>query len=48
MAWCSVKAQGQLYLHQNPEQSHETLTANKSFKNVAKLKFLGTMVTYQV
>jgi hypothetical protein len=32
-------------LHQNVGQDHSLLTANKSFENVARLRYLGTPVT---
>jgi hypothetical protein len=36
-----------MFHHQNTEQNHDMLIANKSLKNVAKFIHLGTTVTYQ-
>jgi hypothetical protein len=33
--------------HQNPTQIHSLMIANKSFKNLAKFKYLGATVRYQ-
>jgi len=33
--------------HQNAGQSHNLLTANKTFESVAKFKYFGTSTTYQ-
>jgi hypothetical protein len=34
-------------LHQNPGQKHNIKTANISFENMAKFKYLGMTVTNQ-
>jgi hypothetical protein len=36
-----------VYYHQNAGESHNFLFVNKSFGNVARLKYLGTPVTNQ-
>jgi hypothetical protein len=33
--------------HQNVRQRHNLLTANKSFENMGKSKYFGTVATYQ-
>jgi hypothetical protein len=33
--------------HQNADQNHNLLTANKSFENMVKFKYLGTRATHQ-
>jgi F0F1-type ATP synthase alpha subunit len=36
-----------MYHHQNAGQNHNIKTANRSFENVVKFKYLGTIVTNQ-